>query len=123
MTLPKETPMIELLISAVEAEAYRQEIFVPNRAAMARSVLLALLDPTEAMWDGSARQIIMWMVCGERATPRSLFRHLERSGHEVPDWLRDEPEMKNLDHVPSKGTRAVLIFKAMIDAALTEGEG
>lgn len=71
-------------------------------------------DPTEDQWDGLTRQLIMWMDMGGRPTPRSLFDHLKRSGYEIPDWLRNEPDMKNLDHVPPKGTRAVLIYKAML---------
>jgi len=72
--------------------------------------------PTEIMWGGLARQIILWMDMHPK-TPRALFDHLRRSGHDVPQWLRDEPEMQNLDHVPSKGTRAVLIYRAMLAAA------
>lgn len=67
---------------------------------------------TEAMWGGLARDIMMWLDMSPK-TPRALFKHLERIGREVPQWLRDEPEMKHLDHVPSKGTRCVLIYKAM----------
>jgi hypothetical protein len=88
----------------------------------ARAAINAMQEPTEAQWDGLARQIIMWMDM-EPKTPRALFKHLERSGYEIPQWLRDEPEMKNLDHVPSKGTRAVLVYRAMIDAALRGEEG
>lgn len=87
--------------------------------AEARAAITALRDPTEAQWDGLARQIIFWMDMGTR-TPRALFQHLERTGREIPRWLRDEPEMKHLDHVPSKGTRAVLVYRAMIDAAIGE---
>jgi len=73
-------------------------------------------QPTEAMWGGLARQIMMWLDFGDKRTPRSLFRHLEMSGTEIPQWLRDEPEMRALDHVPSKGTRCAIIYKAMIEA-------
>jgi hypothetical protein len=93
-----------------------------ERKAIVRAVLTELPDPDEA-WDGLPRQIMMWMDFGERTTPRSLFAHLERSGYEIPQWLRDEPEMQHLDHVPSKGTRCVLIWKAMLANILKEGEG
>ena len=72
-------------------------------------------QPTEDQWGGLARAIIMWMDFDPK-TPRTLFRHLEMSGHEIPQWLRDEPEMQHLDHVPSKGTRAAIIYKAMLAA-------
>lgn len=72
--------------------------------------------PTEAMWDGLARAIVMWMDMGDK-TPRALFKHLDRSGIAAPQWLRDELEMRALDHVPSKGTRAVLVYRAMLSDA------
>jgi hypothetical protein len=80
-------------------------------------------QPTEAQWGGLARDIMMWldMHGGSEKTPRALFTHLERIGREIPQWLRDEPEMKNLDHVPSKGTRCAIIYKAMLRALLGEG--
>lgn len=77
-------------------------------------MVLAPRVPTEQMWDGLARAIIMWMDMHPK-TPRALFKHLESIGEPIPQWLRDEYEMKNLDHIPSKGTRAVIIYRAMID--------
>lgn len=71
------------------------------------------LEPTELMWDGLARQIMEWLSFDGRKTPRRLFGHLTLIGHEIPQWLKDEPEMDNLDHVPSKGTRCVILYKAM----------
>ncbi|NML11285.1 hypothetical protein HHL08_14210 [Sphingobium sp. AR-3-1] len=87
---------------------------------LAIAALKELRDPSELQWGGLAWQIIMWMDM-KPTTPRTLFRHLECSGREVPQWLRDEPEMKSLDHTPSKGTRAALVYRAMIDAAIGEG--
>lgn len=72
--------------------------------------------PSEAMWGGLARAIMMWLSMNERPTPAKLFRHLEMTGEPIPQWLRDEPEMQALDHVPSKGTRCVLIYTAMLAA-------
>ena len=71
--------------------------------------------PNEDMWGGLARDIMMWMDFDCRKTPRTLLDHLRRSGSKLPDWLADEPEMKNLDHVISKGTRVVLIYRAMVE--------
>jgi hypothetical protein len=73
--------------------------------------------PTEAQWNGLARDVMMWLDMDGRHTAGSLFKHLERCGTEIPQWLRDEPEMKNLDHVPSKGTRVTIIYSAMLAAA------
>jgi hypothetical protein len=70
--------------------------------------------PSEKMWGGLARSIMMWLSFGPRHTPKSLLDHLERSGAEVPQWLLDEPEMQSLDHSMSKGTRCVLIYRAML---------
>lgn len=77
------------------------------------AVMQDLEAPSEAVWGGLPRAIIMWMDM-EPKTPDALFKHLERSGHEIPQWLRDEPEMKALNHTPSKGTRAVLVLKAFM---------
>jgi hypothetical protein len=78
--------------------------------------------PTEAQWNGLARDMMMWLDMDGRHTACSLFKHLERCGTEIPQWLRDEPEMKNLDHVPSKGTRVAIIYRAMLAAAPTPPE-
>ena len=81
------------------------------------------VEPTEEMWGGFARDMMMWLS-GSMGNiyPRTLFKHLELLGHEIPDWLRDEPEMKNLDHTPSKGTRCVILYKAMLAARPKEGK-
>jgi hypothetical protein len=85
------------------------------RAALAE-VYAALREPTEGMHDGLARDLIMWHDMGTK-TPRALFHHLEMLRRPIPDWLRNEPEMQALDHVPSKATRAVLIHRAMTEAS------
>lgn len=70
-------------------------------------------EPTEAQCDGLARDLITWHEVGNR-TPRALFYYLKMLRREIPNWLRDEPEMQALDHVPSKKTLAALIYRAMI---------
>lgn len=75
-------------------------------------------EPTETQWSGLTRAIVMWMdMSNGPKLPRDLLNHLERSGQDIPQWLRDEPEMQNLDHSMGKGSRAVLIYKAMLAAA------
>ena len=59
---------------------------------------------------------MMWHDAYQNRSPRSLLHHLDLAGIEIPQWLRDEHEMKNLDHAISKGTRCVIIFKAMLAA-------
>ena len=82
---------------------------------------LVPVEPDDNQWGNLARDIIKaWDFDMKR--PRELFEFLEHSGTDIPQWLRDEPEMKNLDHMPSKGTRAVLIYKAMLEAAPKFGE-
>ena len=73
------------------------------------------VEPTEAQWGELARDI-MFVLRQERPTPRKLLYHLEHLHETLPDWLRNESEMQNLDHVISKGTCCVLIYKAMIAA-------
>jgi hypothetical protein len=70
------------------------------------------VQPTEAQWSGLARDIIMWMDMGGRPTGESLYEHLDMCGRDIPQWLRDE--VPNVNHVPPKGTRAAIIYKAMI---------
>lgn len=77
------------------------------------------LDAPEAMWDGLPRAIMLWLDF-ERPTPRNLFQHLKSSGYEIPAWMREEGELKALDHVPSKGTRCVLIYRAMVENWIAE---
>lgn len=71
-------------------------------------------EPVEAMWCGLARRIMVWLEFNDRHTPRSLLDHLNNSTGGIPDWIKEEPEMVNFDHSLSKGTRAVILYKAML---------
>ncbi|GEM_PF-5489140 len=79
------------------------------------------LEDGKNNWDGLARSIMMAFDCDAK-TPRAIFKHLSMVGQPVPKWMRDEAEMQNLDHVISKGTRCVLIYRAMAEPALRSGE-
>lgn len=70
---------------------------------------------TEAMWSGLARDLFLAWDMGCK-TPAQIFDHLDRCLRTIPLWLREEPEMQNLDHTVSKGTRAVIVYKAMREA-------
>lgn len=72
------------------------------------------ITPTEDQWNGMARAIIRWLDFGTPPTPASLYKHLQRTGIPIPQWLKDEPEMGLLDHAISAGTRTTLIYKAML---------
>ena len=73
--------------------------------------------PTEAQLGGVARDVIM-AFCAGCLTSRRLLEHLELAGHDIPGWMRDLLETQNPDdHVLSKGTRATLIYRAMVEAA------
>lgn len=74
-------------------------------------------EPTEAMWGELARDI-MFVLRQERPTPKKLLYHLSHLYEELPDWLLAESELRDpqSDHVISKGTCCVLIYKAMIAA-------
>ena len=76
------------------------------------------VEPTEAQWSGLARDI-MFVLRQERPTPKKLFYHLTQLGHTLPNWMADETELRDpaSDHVISKGTCCVLIYKAMLTAA------
>jgi hypothetical protein len=69
--------------------------------------------PTEAMWGGLARDIIMWTRF-DRPSQRSLLKHLASVGTQIPDWLA--AECRDIDHVPPKGSVAAWVYRAMLDA-------
>lgn len=114
------------LLSAIEARAMLEHVLQgialsPLAAPAESATVVVPREPTEIQWSGLARDIMMWLDM-ERKTPRALFDHLERIGTSIPQWLCDETEMKNLDSVPSKGTRCVIIYRAMLAAAQGEGK-
>ena len=78
---------------------------------------LVPVEPTGEQWGGLARDIIFWLRSDSHQTPESLIEFLRNMGNEIPAWLTDEPEMKNVQHVISKGTLAAIIYKAMLAAA------
>ena len=82
--------------------------------AIPEGYALVPIEPTKTQWGFLARDIILWMEM-DRPTPEKLFKHLKMLGREIPNWLINEHEMKNMGAVPSKGTRAVLIYKAMLE--------
>jgi hypothetical protein len=71
-------------------------------------------EPTEAMWYGLARDIVMWRDL-QNPTGTALYKHLDNCGRDAPAWLRNEIHDK--DYVPPKGTVAACIYKAMLSAA------
>ena len=77
------------------------------------------VEPTQQMWEGLARDIIMWMRMHRKHDGDSLYRHLNLIGTKVPEWLREE--IADTDHVPPKGTVAVAIYKAMLEKAPEPG--
>lgn len=93
------------------------DVIVTQDANANQADRIAPWTPSGAAWGGLARDVIMWLDIYQERTPRSLLKHLDRVGAEIPMWLLDEPEMKNLDHALSKGTRAVIIYRAMLQDA------
>lgn len=73
---------------------------------------LVPIEPTEAMWSGLARDIVMWW-CMDRPTGAALYHHLKNAGRDIPAWLYDE--IDDIDHVPAKGDVAVAIWRAMME--------
>lgn len=73
---------------------------------------------TEEMWNGLARDIVMWRDM-DKPTGSALYQHLGRLGREVPDWLK--LEIPDINHVPPKGSVAVAIHRAMIAASPNGG--
>ncbi len=68
--------------------------------------------PTEAMWGGLARDLMLWRDGFVRPSLNQLLKMMDI--RDLPDWLLEEPALQDPDNVPSKGTFLVLIWKAMI---------
>ncbi len=76
--------------------------------------VVAPREPTEAMWGGLARDIIMWTRFPHQSGS-ALHAHLRNcSAAPVPAWLL--AEIPDTDAVPPKGTVAACIYKAMLAA-------
>ena len=73
---------------------------------------LVPVEPTEEMWGGLARHLMMWLDFGN-PTVEALRKHLDMLNIEWPAWMDAESELRG-SGVPSKGTRATLIYKAML---------
>jgi hypothetical protein len=84
----------------------------------AADLRLVPFQPTLEQWSGLARAIVWWMRSypSNKHTPATLAEHLSNLGLEIPVWMGDEAELRAKDHVISKGTVAVLIYKAMLAA-------
>lgn len=84
---------------------------------------LVPFNPTKDQWGGLARAIVFWMRSyqSSKHTPATLIEFITSLGHEVPEWMGDEAELRTQDHVISKGTAAALIYKAMLAAAPAQG--
>lgn len=68
-------------------------------------------EPTEEQWNGLARDIVFWWGMNDH-TGDALYKHLRRSSVIAPEWLLEE--IPNSNAVPSKGTVAAVIYKAMV---------
>jgi len=121
--------MSDILERVAEAIASVESVTLPSKdasdphglmlremyLAQASAAIEAMREPTEAMWGGLARQLVMWCR-NTQPSGKSLYFNLRHSGTPIPDWLQEE--IPHTTHVPPKGTVAACIWKAMISAAL-----
>lgn len=105
----KDTPIHEQLVAIGES--------APEGTWEKEDYVLVPREPSEEMWGGLARDLVMWRDMDRPPTGAFLYRHLGRLGRAIPEWLR--AEIPDTEHVPPKGSVAVCIYKAMIAAALT----
>lgn len=77
---------------------------------------LVPIDPTEEQWGGLARDIMMAFDLGGKS-PASLLANMRLRWEELPEWMRKELHDPESTAVLSKGTRAVLIYRAMLAAS------
>jgi hypothetical protein len=113
--------MVERAVEALDFNdhlSYRRMALAALTAALGDTHCVVPKEPSEAMWGGLARAIVMWTRFS-RPSEQALLRHLKASGETIPDWL--SAECRDVDHVPPKGSVAVWIYRAMI-AASTSGE-
>lgn len=81
---------------------------------------LVPVEPTEEQWGGLARDIMLAFDMNAKS-PALLINVLTNLGHEIPQWLRDEIKDPESTYVLSKGTRAVIIYRAMLAASQQKG--
>lgn len=76
---------------------------------MTQKYKLALIEPTEEMWSGLARAIMMGrdLECNKA---HEMRKHLERGGNEIPAWL--DKELDGEKHL-AKGDMTAMIYLAM----------
>lgn len=74
------------------------------------------VEPTVEMLGGLASCIMLAFDINAKS-PALLINVLTNLGHEIPQWLRDEIKDPESNHVLSKGTRAVIIYRAMLAAS------
>lgn len=84
--------------------------------AVADGYVRVPIEPTEEQWGGLARDIIMAFDLGGKS-PASLLANMRLRWEELPEWMRKELHDPESTAVLSKGTRAVLIYRAMLAAA------
>ncbi len=73
------------------------------------------ITPTEEMWGNALVRSVMRWCSNDQPTLDKLFKDLKYVGVAAPKWLYDEAEMSANFHVVSKGTRAVIVYKAMLE--------
>lgn len=103
------------------AEAVQAELAALQAGRNQTGMTPVPLEPTEQQWSGLARDIMMGYDLGAKS-PRALLQHLQFSGATAPEWLRHELGDGTGEAVLSKGSRCVLIYKAMVHAIKQDGE-
>lgn len=77
------------------------------------------VEPTEDMWMHLARDIVFWLyTCPAPHNGSKMHEFLLNLGTTIPEWL--SKEIPDSDSTPPKGTVAVCIYRAMLEAAPKE---
>lgn len=110
-----------MLVSSIRRLLARGDNFMQQPAvAVPDGYALVPVEPTEEQWGGLARDIIMAFDLGGKS-PASLLANMRLKWGELPEWMRKELHDPESNAVLSKGTRAVLIYRAMLAAAQKGG--
>ena len=96
------------------------ELFAHPAPVVPDGFAIVPVEPTAEMLGGLARSIMLAFDINAKS-PALLINVLTNLGHEIPQWLRDEIKDPESNYALSKGTRAVIIYRAMLAASQQKG--
>ena len=114
-SLQKNSSIRDQILEGKMDDSEEVQSYAAFRETVVKETIQKMQDipPSDEQYGGLARAIVFAFEL-YAPTPNGLLTHLKLSGIDAPQWLLDEPEMRRRGHAISKGTRAVIIYKAML---------